>query len=294
MGTFRVFEDGQLVAQFDNTLTTFGRSEILKMVTGHAPPVAILLVGGDATSPAQTDKTLNLPIAAEKVVFSTPVGITKIVYKARLNESVGGVIHEMAASNDTAARATKLVNVTPDIAVSSYDPTTVFVAGEGADPKIRISPVAVELDVTANADDYYTYNLPVSLAGALDSDTIALSGYNSANGVATFTVRFTDTNGNTATKTAVSLGAAGNADYAVASFAISSMTFDAGFDRGFIVKTEIIRTDATAILSRIDGLVLRSEQVGGRIISRASTGTGIAKRLGSKMDIEYEIPVTFT
>jgi hypothetical protein len=290
MGTFRVFEDGNLVAQFDNTLTTFGRSEILKIITGHAPGISTLIVGGESTGATQNDKTLNLPIAAERVVFSTPVGISKIVYKARLNETVGCIIHEMAASNSSDARATKLVNIVPDPALALYDATTVFVAGEGADPKVRVSPTAVELDVTSANDDYYTYNLPVSLAGALDSDTIALSGYNSGAGTAAFTIRFTDATGKTATKTAVNIAAT---TYTVSSFAISSMTFDSGFDRGNIVKTEIIRTDAVAILSRIDGLVLRSETAGGKIISRAVTGTGIAKKRGSKMDIEYEIPVTF-
>jgi hypothetical protein len=290
MGTFRVFEDGNLVAQFDNTLTTFGRSEILRIITGHSPGISTLLVGADSTAATANDKTLGLPIAAERIVFNTPVGTSKIVYKARLNETVGCVIHEMAATNVSGARSTKLVNITQDTAVAAYDVTTAFVTGEGADPKVRVSPVAVELDVTSANDDYYTYNVPVSLAGALDTDTIALSGYNSGAGTAAFTIRFTDGAGKTATKTAVSIA---STNYTITSFTVSSMTFDSGFDRGNIVKTEIIRTDAVAILSRIDGLVLRSETAGGKIVSRAATGTGISKKRGSKMDIEYEIPVTF-
>lgn len=294
MGIFRFYQDGHQVAKVENTLTTHGKRELLRILTGTSPKISTLLVGSSQTAATSSDLTLKLPVRAEAVVFSTPIYATgdgKVIYKARLDESVGMVIHEMAASNDPTAKATQLVSVTADISRAMYGAGTVFTQNVGASLDVKCSPVAVKLGNTGSGVYYYTYNVPVNVAGALPTDEIVVSGFLDLAGTATLTVKITDSNGKSLTKTGVSITSTA---HSTASFTISSMTPDSGFDITSTVSMDIRRTDATAALCNIDGIALVSETVGGKIISRAATSTGIEKRLGSKMDIEYEIPIDFT
>jgi hypothetical protein len=298
MGIFRVYEDNNLIAEAHNLTTHFGRREILKIQAGQAPRINRLLVGClDSPAPAATQETLILPLAVEPVVFSTPIynqglGTGKVVYKARLPESVGGVIYELAASNNSDAVVNSLVTISVNPGEYVYAGTQTM--GPGADisstnTNIRRSPYAAGLTAAAGASPSYTSNIASTIAGAVDSDVVCITGYNSGALTATLTLRLTDVNGQQVTKSGVTLA---SASYTSSEFTIGSMSIPGAFDRSAITKIEVFRTDAAAITTYVDGVTLRSPTLSGRIISRA-TVAAISKKLGSKMDIEYEMPVTF-
>lgn len=293
MGTFRVYEDQKLVLEAENILTVYGREQIPRILCGKARGVIALSVGGGTTAANVNDKWLAAPITVKPIVFSTPITYGtagKVVYKARLDEAFGGVIYEMASTNDGAAAPGQIVQILQSDFVTITGGGS-FVAGPGAElgsalTNIRCSPSGASLPASGRL----TSTFPVALGSALQSDNVLLTGYLGAATATTATLTFTDTSGLTASGT---YSFANNTSYQMIQKPISGFTVGGGFDWGSIVKTDVVK-DGTATVLIVDGVAVQSEVLGGRIMSRAVVGTPITKRVGSKMDVEYELNLTLS
>lgn len=289
-GTYRIYEDGEIVAEFDNLLTTYGKTQIPSMLAGTGNYVSNIIVGCDSTAAAVGQQTLLLPLATSPVVFSTPIysgATSKVVYKARILEGISGVIKEIGTINSTGTAGalcafddsegitTSSVNVTvvDGKAVNSASTADVRIGGYG-----RLCPT----------NDYVISSQAINLSGILSADTIILGAYSTTTGASSVQIVFTDANGYTATGSfALPAGTAGT--YRTVAVAVSSFSLsNASFAWSSIVSTKATALTAGAV---VDGVSCRSTVLGGKLISRAVYGTEIVKRAASRMDVEYELGV---
>jgi hypothetical protein len=277
-GRYRFLEEGNVVAEFDNVLTTAGKREILGMIAGTSTRITRLGLGvGDAT-PDAADKTLFMPLVDTPVDFSVPLfggASSKIVFKSRLDETVAGVIYEIGCYNSPEINEPLIFNF--------GDGLTDFAgpAGGGVND-VRIGPTSPKIvDTTPLVVD------KVASAGDLRStDTIALACKPSTTAASVLTVVIRDVNNNTATCAYTLPG--GTTNYQVVNKAVSDFAFAGPFSWNDISRVTVTR-DATANDIIMDGLSARSPLQAGILLSHAKYSAGVVKRFGVRMDVEYEL-----
>lgn len=281
-GKYRIYEDGVLVSEQENLLTTYGKREILKMIAGRASQISRIGVGVMGTAANVADLTLTMPLADADVNFITPIfngATSKIVYKCRLPENVSGKIYELATYNSPEINEPVLTNF------STVDSPGVTIAGPlgGGSADIRMSSAGINLSSGALTA---SITKPMSAGSLLSTDKIALAMSTATASVA-MSVKFTDIDGKTATATFTT--AAGG--YQVVSRLASAFTIapsGATFDWSNISNVLVTHPGGGSTVT-LDGLAVLSEQQSGSILSHAIYSTPVEKRLSVRYDIEYEL-----
>jgi hypothetical protein len=289
-GVCRVYEDDMLVAEANNLVTDYGKSRIPLMLAGQGGFVKEIGIG------AATDAGLSyikVEIAKAPIVFATPSYSSpnaRIVYKARLNDDVAGVINEISLFDAVGGGKTIMTTSTRE-AGRVITGAVVDITGLAGNPstgsnKVRLAETAASIPVGGSVEMIR----PTSLAGAISTDSIMISGYNAAVDVdqATVTLLMTDAYGTTLSGT---FAFAANTDaYQSVSKTISSFGATS-FDWSRIEKTKFTVSGAGAPNVVVDGLTLRSDSATGRAMTRAVYGAPVVKRYGSRMDVEYELVI---
>ena len=284
LGRYNVYEDGALIAQATNTVTLEGRRSILSILAGRISPPGTMLYGCASDNlPASTQKTLDLPVGFANVVFATPLydadtpSSSKIVYKSRVPEGFAATIHEVGMSYGSVDSPLIVsFGATDRYTSHTFDSLTVN------ETDARIGTNAIDF---TSGEGTLVLERNLDASGAIATDEIVLGALSSAG--SNVTVVFTDVNGYTATGVFAVPSGGG---YELVAVALSAFSLsNPNFEWGSIVSVSI----SVSATTTLDGLVVRSENQNGVLFSRAKFVTPVVKKLGSKMDIEYELVVPF-
>lgn len=280
-GKYRIFEDGALVAEADNVLTTAGKKEILGMIAGTSDRISRMVLGvGDAAVSA-SDTTLHMPYVVTNVDFSVPLfggASSKIVYKSRLDEGVSGVLWEIGCYNGNYTRNPFLLNWGDATADAN---NIAGPAGGVPGNEVRMGPTSPQLSTTTP----FVISVDTAAGDLKLTDKIALGVKPSTATPCTVTVVLTDASNLTATAVYTT---AANTNYQVLSLAISSWSVQSGFDWNRISLASATKQNVANNII-IDGLSILSPTQAGTLLSHAKYTTGVVKRTGVRMDVEYEL-----
>ena len=287
-GTYRIYSEGELIAEQENLLTTEGKFAILRFLAEQGGTVAgAICVGVGTTAAAVTDKQLEFEVVRGDVnVVSPDYTNTAIIYKADLPIEMRMDIREigMWTSKGEAENSGLILN---------FDQTSeAWSAGSWETTTRRIGPNA--LSVAASASGSTTTNLTdifFSIDGMSPSDTFALS-YNVANAfTSSIQVRFMTDASNYYSYTIAAPGAG----YRVSRFSKSQLTKTGNptdITQVSIINTATAGGTSTVIL---DGLRTDDgdyNDPGSVLLSRAILGSPIEKPAGVPFEIEYTLDVT--
>jgi hypothetical protein len=98
-GTYRFYQDGKMIAEQENLITTEGKKAILRYLAGHSGGfVRSLAVGTGTTAAALTDTKLVFEVARAGVSVISPDYVTqKLVFKGTLPQETEFAIWEIGA-----------------------------------------------------------------------------------------------------------------------------------------------------------------------------------------------------
>jgi hypothetical protein len=277
-GKYRIYENGSLVSEEENLLTTIGKREFLGIVAGTSPRISRLGLGIMGGTAAASDQTLFFPLVDTPVEFSVPLfggASSRVVYKSRLVEGVSGVIYEIGCYNGPEINDPLLVSFGDDIDAPGTVPG---LAGGSSANDVRIGPVSPLITTT----DPFVVTGQMSAGSVLSTDTIALALKGSA--ASTVRIDLQDSVG----KVAFCSYAFTGTSYQVVKKFVSEWTVDVGFDWKDIVSCTATRTGAASSII-LDGLAVLAPLQSGQLLSHAVLGTPLVKRAGVRMDVEYEL-----
>lgn len=288
-GTYRIYENGKLIAEQDNLITTEGKRAILRYLAGHSGAIArSLCVGTSNVAANVADTKLGFEVARANIsVFSPDYLTQRVVYKTTLPTNSAFAIYEIGAlSGDENDNSGSLIMSFDSLAEPwtnvTFVPDTNRIGGDDA----RVS-AAVSATTTAALTE-----LGLDFSKYRDSDKFTLAYEPGAN-VASIKVRFLTSTGNFYEYTIPTV----TAGYKVATWNKSAMTATGAPAWNNIISAEIsvTATAGGAATADFDGLrmdVTADTAFDNVLISRTVLGAPVVKLAATQMDIEYALDVT--
>lgn len=290
IGTYRFIQNGEIVAEGKNLITTEGKRVIIDSISGSLPSkiVGSLAVGVGATAANVADVTLDFEAARVDVAISTPNYTNEsIIYKADLPIISEFIAYEAGAyysdSQVLAGDSYLILNVDQD-----YDTWT---AGTYNSTNSRLGE-ALRLTATASAtttSDLVVNGLDLSQYSSQDEFVLAL--YSSGN-MSNVKIQFRVDASNYYEITASSP----STGYGIYTVTKGSATATGSPDWSNIqtIRLSVTATGGGSTTLDFDGL--RIEDVDSRrddniLVSRSVLGSQVTKLAGIPMTIEYEINI---
>jgi len=290
IGKYRFIQDGAVVAESENLITTEGRRVIIDSISGNLPSkwVSSLAVGVGATAAAAADVTLDFEVARVDVSVSTPDYVNEsVVYKADLPLLSEFVAYEAGAyysdAEVLAGDSFLILNVDQDYdnwSAGTYNATN--------------SRMGEALRLTATTSGTTTSDLAVNgldLSQYSNADEFLIALYSSGN-TANVKIQFRTDASNYFEITATS-PSSGYGIYSVTKGAATE-TGTGDWSNIQTIRLSITATGGGSTTVDFDGL--RVEDVDSRrddniLVSRSVLGTQVTKVAGIPMTMEYEITI---
>lgn len=297
-GTFSFYEDGELVGQRDNLITTAGKSAVLRYLAKMVPDYAgSILVGLDGTAPVVGDVRLGCQTSAAPVIMkSVEYSTQTVLFKATLDSNWSGKIYESGLSSLkqdslTGAYATQLITT-----FAPYETWTATTSGTvvQTDPySYAASRVGTEYKYASLQTNSgwisYDYYKSLDLSGYSPTDQVVIGHISWTAKLTSVVLTFTDGAGYTASYTqsvTAHVPSEGVAQYNIYRINKSAFTLsNAAFDWAGIVKITA-RTNGSAsagtsaygqgawdFIGMLDKDDLNVDSV---LVSRVSSGTEIS------------------
>jgi hypothetical protein len=289
IGTYTFKQNGKVIAQQQNLITTAGRKAIVDYFAGYIGSLVGSIVVGIGTAAANVaDTSLNFEF------FRTPVDLSSadyanngVVFKGTLPDTVEGTIYEVGAwSNYSAADqyvSSLLLNFDPNV--------DTWTAGSYVATNSRIGS-ALQLTASASATTTSTLaDVAFDLSGYSGTDQFSLA-YRANNAfVANLKLRLKTDDANYYEYT---INTPSSGVYTITSFNKSAMTTTGSPNWANITKVDVSTTSTAGGTGSIDfdGLriedrnSLREDSV---LVSRTVLGTPVVKTAGLPLDVEYTI-----
>ena len=288
IGKYTFKENGVIVGESYNLITTAGRKAIIDYMAGYTARLAGGLVVGIGTLAATlSDKTLQFEVGRCPVDLSAAdYANNAVVFKGQLPAELECTIYEVGAKTLPTSSAMYDSQLLLD-----FNSSDTFSAGTLSPTNSRLGQA---LNITAAASTTTTSvisNIFYDLSGYGPSDQFTLI-YRANNAfVSNLTMRFKTDSSN---YYAVSFGAPTSGTYAIISFNKSVPVANGSPDWGNITSVEfsVTATSGGTASIDIDGLRVedrdsnREEDV---LVSRSVLGTPVTKTIGIPLDIEYAI-----
>jgi hypothetical protein len=291
-GIYRFYQNGDLVHEEENLITTNGKVAILRYLAGYSAHFGrSIRLGVGTTAANAADQTLNFEnVQAPVTLISPDYTNTWLVFKARVPEDRAGTFYEVGlntAYNDQvqafgSAQILTFDNSIEPWTAGTYNTTTARVSAGN----LRIAPGAASTTVAATLDTY------LDLSGYSASDDMKLA-YNVAANVASMYIRFyTDaTNYFTYTITAPTAG------YKISTFNKGNFVATGAPSWSSITQVGIsVTSNATGGTTvDFDGFRIDDKDTYNQVetlVSRTVLGTPVTKAAGVPLDIEYTLDLT--
>lgn len=290
IGSYRLLENGNVVAESRNVITNDGARVILRYLAGQTPNIAgAIVVGTNPTTAARTDTELGFEFARGAVNFSTPDFLSEtVMWKATLPTGISGSIRELGIYPTMTGPAEGYDSRLITGFESTYEPLT---GGSIDITNVRVGSESYSVAPAANGNSTITLSATQGdFSGFGASDQFALAYFTNNAFAGTIRIRFlTDaTNYYEYTLTApTTIG------YNVGKFLKSAATRTALGDWANITSIEFRVTALAggAASVTLDGFRINDKDlyVDYALVSRSVLTTPYVKVLNQELDVEYSI-----
>lgn len=295
-GIYRIYQEGRLIAEQENLITTEGKKLILRYLAGQAGSIGdALAVGVAATTPTASDYRLNFEI--ERVVVSlknADYSNQYIIFKGTLPQIGEYQIYEVGLfssfANSVAGDYAGRVLTTFDTTVEPWTNATVDTTA----PRTSVDSILVTAGVSATVS---TRNSTVmDLAGYSGNDEFTLAFNKTGANITTLALAFENSTGGSYKRSLSITGL--STGYNVLAFKKSDFTATGTIDWGTITSFGVDVTanasGGTIILDAIrveDTDTVNPNYV---MVSRALLSSPLAKTSVAPLDIEYALDLSIT
>jgi hypothetical protein len=289
-GTYRFYQDGQLVAQQKNLITTEGEKAILRYMAGHSGAIArSLAVGTGQAAPTVGDTKLAFEVARAGISVVSPDYVAQsLVFKATLPQNSEFAIWEIGALTVAETEVMGKMLLTFD------SETEVWSSGAFQADTSRIGADALRINAAASATTTSVLSdLFMDTSDYLDSDRLSLAYIPQDANLNALKIRLKtdDTNYFEHAMSALTAG------YKIETWAKSDMTITGTPVWDSITAVDLVVTAKAGGATnvdfdglRIDHLLIPNNDYA--LVSRTVLGAPVIKTSTSQMDIEYTLDVT--
>lgn len=289
-GIYKFYQNGELIAQQENLITTEGKKAVLRYLAGQTGTLAqSLAVGTGQTAAAVGDLRLVFEVARQNITVTSPDFINqKLIFKATLPQEVEGNIYEVGAFTlsqyDTTGRT--LLNFDADTEPWSAGTFPTDTTRIGAD-SLRVN-AALSTTTTSSLT-----NVLFDVSDFRDPDLFTMAYVPQDANLASLKIRLKTDASNYFEYTFTGL----TTGYKVESFARNQMTKTGSPTWDNITSVDLLVTAKAAGATNVDFDGLRIDAAGivnpdNVMISRTVLGTPVTKLGGMEMDVEYSLDVT--
>ena len=290
-GFYRIIEDGVVVRESRNVITSGGKEIILKYLAGEVPNWAgSLSIGTGATAAASGDTTMEMEFGRSQVDERAAVlAQDKVVARAIFDGTVAGVIYELGLWSEPINNEAEY----PGSILTSFDTAVESDITGGADEatNVRVGTRSLSLSPAASTSDEILVLFSGDFGGYQPTDTFNLAYFGGAN-LDTVEVRM-EKDASNYYSYSFSPAASG---YNIASWqktnfvATGTLTWaDISYIRVIVTAT----AGGTAAIT-LDAYRLNDEDTyqDFKLVSRSILGSPYTKELGKEIQIEYAVPIS--
>ena len=298
-GTYRIFQDGELVAESKNLLTTAGKRVLASYIAGVSPSWAGAIAAGVITTAAAVgDKHLGFEFArcetkARSVNFGGgTAGAHRIILKGTLPQDVSGIINELGIYSQYNVTETILISPADSGEGWTYHNGTSFVPTIDAPDTAnnKIGPDGIVMTSAGVAKRYRLQNLQLDLSSFSSVDSFLFATKVISGTLTGMQIKFNTDDSNFYSYTFPTMSAFATGTYAAVTFSKSLWTATGTPNWNNITSVEFIVTSTTTVSLLIDGVRVQDEDFVDpdyALVSHSILGSPITKLAGSLMEIEY-------
>jgi len=298
-GKYRVYDDGRLIAEIPNVITTEGKKIITRFLAKNNNAWAgAMCVGAGRSTPDASDKTLNFEYARFPIYYSYGLYDTtyKIIFKAMMPENFAGSIEELGmysqvSNQSSTAYASEFslfdnINEWTATGVTAVEQPSIATIASNSDSRVKTGTAGYYVTGTGNLYKAFS-SVQFGEYALTDSFSLAYGLSTSA----TISIRF-EKDASNYFYSNVSGGSAGQNN--IYTFTKTSMTQTGSLSWTDVTGIRIV-ISANSGGVYLDGLrpvVINHYNEDYGLVSRAiNTGAedSLIKRAGSRLDLEYEV-----
>lgn len=293
MGIYRVYNNGVLISESKNLLTTTGKEFILRYLARDVSDWSgVIAIGIGDTAATVDDERLEFELSQSEVdVRIVNVANEDIIVKATIEQQVVGEIHELGIYSVPIGNVSRA----PDLMITQFDPDFLNLSNSTTDSdNVRIGTQSAKVDATASStttaviesiyQDYSTYQ---------NNDEFVLAYYLHDANCTDIALRFVSSSGNYYAYNFAPPSASG---YNIHTVSKGSFAATGAPDWAEVVDLEFdITAGASDTAVSLDGLRLNDTDPYPELalVSRSVLGTPIVKDDSQSLDIEYTLDLTF-
>lgn len=294
IGTYRFYQDGELIGESHNLLTTRGKRSILAYLAQRGVSIGrAMSFGTGSTAPAVDDVSLEFEFARSLITSISPDYINnRIIFKTALIPSLSGKIYEVGlfSQMDSGIVYGSRLLISFDQASEQWTGGT----WESTNQRIGIDGLHISTPSGTPASSKLN-NIFLDLGGYSLADSLLLAGYVNDSNTDTVKVQFMNSDTDYYEFT---IGG-WTAGYNVKSFSKSAATVVGNPDWTAITAINIIVTPDTGVGTTIDFDGMRVEDrdyinPDYYLISRSVLSSPIEKKSDSPLEVEYTVEVNFS
>lgn len=289
-GTYRFYQDGKLIAEQKNLITTEGKKAILRYLAGHSGAIArSLAVGTGQVAPTLTDIRLGFEAARANIQITSPDYVAQtLVFKTTLPQEAEFSIYEIGALNVSESDTSGRLLLTFD------SDTELWSAGTFQVDTSRIGADALRVNAAASATTTSTLSeLFLDTSDYSDSDQFSLAFQPQDANLSALKIRFKTDAANYFEYALPTL----TTGYKVLYWPKSAMTKTGTPTWDSITAIDLVVTAKSAGATnvdfdglRIDHLLIPNDEYA--LVSRTVLSAPVVKDSLRQMDIEYALDVT--
>lgn len=296
-GIYRFYQDGKLVAERENLITTEGKRLILRYLAGQSPSLgAAIGLGVSAVAATASDAILGFEIKRIAVDLKNADYVNNVVlFKGTIEQDSAFSIYEAGlwstATNDLSGEFDSRLLTTFDTDLEAWTNITLDTS------VARTGPDAARVDAASSATTSPRLDVDMDLSGYSSNDTFYLAFSKPNNNIASIKLIFQDTTTGgsfSLTKTVSSLPTG----YNILAFrkgdftASGTISWDSINRFGFDVTAT-----ATAGYVVLDGLRIEDLDTTNQnfvLVSHTVLGSPLVKTNTAPMDVEYALDFSVT
>jgi hypothetical protein len=293
-GEYRFYEQGELIGVHQNTITTVGKQQILRILCGLSGVFGeSFAFGTGSTASAVGDTNLEFETTRANVDLRSPDYVNgRVTFKGSLPATFAGGIYEVGMW--TAPEQ----NNSPGVSrmVLSFDPVfETYSAGSYATTNARFGAEALLISATASQTVAASLlNLLLDFSVYSNNDIFKLAYYKRDNNVSSIRIRFKTDASNYYTVTLSGLAA--GTGYRISSFTKANAVATGTPNWTNIVEIEVAVIAGAGGTAAIDFDGLRVNDLDSftgqmMLISRSVLSSPITKSAGLPLDVEYSLKV---
>jgi hypothetical protein len=291
-GVYRFYQNGELLAESENILTTEGKRLILRVLAEQAASLGQALgVGVGNVAAAVTDLRLNWEIDRSPIsIKSVDYDNTLVIMKTTLPQNTEYTIYEIGLwsqfSNSLNTENSSRILTTFETDFENWDNFTLDTT------QARTSTNAIKIDANASSTQISSSDVNLDLSGYSNVDQFTIAFYKANNNITTLGLVFESTGGVWRKTTTVSSLPVG---YNVITMNKGDFVATGSPDWSDINKIDIeVTAGGTAGYLILDGIRIEDADTLNpdyALVSRSVLATPLVKTDNAPMDVEYALEI---